>query len=162
MAANDATRIDPVTEADEESFPASDAPARTVVTGIKDGPLPRMAKHYRWSDIASEQVNPSTLRRYVTADRVTVARFELAAGGVVPRHSHENEQVTCVLTGALRFMFDGHEIVARAGDVVQIPSWVEHEVHVLEDALVIDVFSPVRQDWIEKTDSYFRAPAGGR
>jgi len=163
MAANKTPRIDPVTEADEESFPASDAPARTVVTGIKDGPLSAStATRYRWSDIAPEQVNASTIRRYVTGDRVTVARFELAGGGVVPRHSHENEQVTCVLSGALKFTFDGQEIVARAGDVVQIPSWLEHEVHVLEDALVIDVFSPLRQDWIDKTDNYFRAPGRGR
>jgi quercetin dioxygenase-like cupin family protein len=159
MAANEAHGIDPVTEANEESFPASDPPARTVVTGIMDGPLlASTATHYRWSDIAPEQVNPSTNRRYVMADRVTIARFELAAGGVVPRHSHENEQVTCVLSGALKFAFDGQEIVARAGDVVQIPSWLPHEVHVLEEALVIDVFSPIRQDWIDKTDNYFRAP----
>src|SRR5919106_103117 len=115
------------------------------------------AIHYRWSDVPSEAVNPSTMRRYVTGERVTVARFELTRGGLVPRHAHMNEQVTCVLSGALRFTFEGQEIVARAGEVVQIPGMLEHEVDVLEDSIVIDVFSPVRRDWIEKTDDYFRA-----
>jgi unsaturated pyranuronate lyase len=112
--------------------------------------------HYRWNDIAPEQMNPTTARRYITADRVTVARFELTSGGLVPKHSHENEQVSCVLSGVLKFRFGGEEVVARAGEVVRIPSWVEHEVETIEDAVVIDVFSPVRADWIDKTDSYFR------
>jgi quercetin dioxygenase-like cupin family protein len=112
---------------------------------------------YRWSEIPSEAVNASTNRQYLTGERLTVARFELARGGHVPRHAHMNEQVTCVLTGALKFIFDGQEIVARAGEVVQIPGLLEHEVDVLEDSIAIDVFSPVRRDWIEKTDDYFRA-----
>jgi quercetin dioxygenase-like cupin family protein len=116
------------------------------------------AIHYRWSDVPSEAVNPSTERRYVTGERVTVARFELARGGHVPRHAHPNEQVTCVLSGALRFKFDGREILVQAGEVVQIPGMVGHEVEVLDDAVVIDVFSPVRRDWIEKTDDFFREP----
>jgi quercetin dioxygenase-like cupin family protein len=115
------------------------------------------ATHYRWTDIAPEAVNPSALRQYVTGERVTVARFELSRGGVVPRHSHTNEQVSCVLSGALKFKFDGREIVVRAGEVVQIPGMLAHEVDVLEDSVVIDVFSPVRRDWIDKTDDYFRS-----
>jgi quercetin dioxygenase-like cupin family protein len=114
-------------------------------------------EHYRWSDMPSESVNSSIGRRYITGDHVTIARFELAAGGVVPRHAHDNEQVSCVLSGALRFRFDGHELVASAGEVVRIPGGVAHAVDVIEDAVVIDVFSPVRQDWIAKTDDYFRA-----
>lgn len=112
-------------------------------------------KHYHWSEIPEEQMNPSTRRRYVTADRATVARFELARGGVVPKHAHENEQVTCVISGALKFRFADGEVLARAGDVVQIPSWAEHEVEIVEDTIAIDVFTPVRRDWLEKTDSYF-------
>ena len=110
---------------------------------------------HRWSDIAPEQINAEVLRQYITADRVTIARFELKRGGVVPRHAHENEQVSIVLSGALLFRIDGREITVRGGEVMQIPGSVAHEVEVLEDALVIDVFSPVRQDWIDKTDNYF-------
>jgi quercetin dioxygenase-like cupin family protein len=56
----------------------------------------------------------------------------------------------------LKFVLEGREIVLREGDVLQIPSWIEHEVEVLQDSSVIDVFSPVRQDWIDRTDDYFR------
>src|SRR6185436_12561530 len=92
-------------------------------------------QHYRWNDVPSESVAQAVVRRYVTGDRVTVARFELAAGGVVPRHAHENEQVSCILSGVLRFRFDGQEVVARAGEVVRIPGGVDHAVDVVEDAV---------------------------
>lgn len=109
----------------------------------------------RWDDVAAEDLTDAINRRYVTGDRVTVARFELKRGGVVPRHAHDNEQVSCILTGALRFRFDDGEVVAETGSVVRIPGGVAHEVEVMRDTLVIDVFSPVRTDWLEKTDTYF-------
>lgn len=112
--------------------------------------------HHRWASLPTEHITPTIARKYLTGARVTVARFELKRGGVVPRHHHENEQVSCVLTGALRFNFDGREVVVRDGEVMQIPGGVPHEVAVLEDTVVIDVFSPLRQDWIDGTDSYFK------
>ena len=111
--------------------------------------------HYRWSDVPSESINPSISRRFITTDRVTVARFELTRGGVVPGHAHENEQVTFVISGALKFLIDGRQVVVKGGEVLQIPSNMPHEVEVLEDTVVVDVFSPIRQDWLDKTDTYF-------
>ena len=111
--------------------------------------------HHRWVDIPSEQINESIARRFITADSVTIGRFELKQGGVVPSHSHANEQISIVLSGVLLFKIDGRETVVRAGEVMQIPGNAAHEVEVLEDTLVVDVFSPVRQDWIDKTDTYF-------
>ncbi len=111
--------------------------------------------HHRWTDLPAEALTESIGRRYFTGDRVTVARFELKRGGVVPRHAHENEQVSCVLSGALKFQFDEREVIVGAGEVMQIPGGIAHAVTVLEDTLVLDVFSPVRQDWIDGTDTYF-------
>jgi quercetin dioxygenase-like cupin family protein len=111
--------------------------------------------HHRWADILAEQINPSTSRQYITGDSVTVARFELKRGGVVPLHAHQNEQVSFVMSGALKFKLEEREVIVRAGEVLQIPRGVPHEVEVMEDTLAMDVFSPVRQDWIDKTDSYF-------
>jgi len=111
---------------------------------------------HRWNDLPAEAITPFISRRFISGDRMTVAQFELKRDGVVPRHSHDQEQFTCVVSGRLKFVMNGQEIVAGPGEVVQIPGSVPHEVHVLEDARVMDVFSPIRQDWIDKTDDYFR------
>jgi quercetin dioxygenase-like cupin family protein len=111
---------------------------------------------HRFDDLLSQQVAPGVSRRYLTAERTTIARFHLSRGAVVPAHSHEHEQVSYVVSGALRFVVGGEEMLVRAGEALQIPSWAEHRVEVLEDTEVIDVFSPIRQDWIDGTDTYFR------
>ena len=111
--------------------------------------------HHRWTDLPTKSITESIDRKYFTGDRVTVARFELRRGGVVPRHAHDNEQVSCVLTGSLKFQFDEREVIVGPGEVMQIPGGIAHAVTVLEDTVVIDVFSPVRQDWIDGTDTYF-------
>jgi len=100
-------------------------------------------------------------RRLVTGERVMLAQVYLKKGCIVPRHSHENEQITWILEGALRFWIgeDGaEEIVVRAGEVLHIPSNVPHMAEALEDTLDVDVFSPIRQDWLDHTDAYFHAP----
>lgn len=111
--------------------------------------------HYRWIDVGSEQITGAIARRFITGDSVTIGRFELKQGGRVPSHSHPSEQISIVLSGVLRFTIDGQETIVRAGEVMQIPANAVHEVEVMEDTLVLDVFSPVRQDWIDKTDTYF-------
>jgi quercetin dioxygenase-like cupin family protein len=112
--------------------------------------------HHRWVDVPSEQINDAIARRFITGDSVTIGRFELKQGGVVPSHAHANEQISMVLSGVLLFRIDGVETVVKAGEVMQIPANVAHQVDVLEDTLVVDLFSPIRQDWIDKTDSYFK------
>src|SRR5215813_4373263 len=112
--------------------------------------------HHRWSDIPPEPINPSIARQFISAERVTIARFELTRGGVVPRHAHENEQVSYIVSGALKFVLDDREVVVRGGELIQIPPNVPHAAEVVEDCVAIDVFSPVRQDWIDKTDTYFK------
>ena len=74
----------------------------------------------------------------------------------MPQHAHENEQVSYIVSGALKFVMDDREIVVRGGELIQIAPNVPHAAEVVEDCVAIDVFSPVRQDWIDKTDTYFR------
>jgi quercetin dioxygenase-like cupin family protein len=112
---------------------------------------------HRWDDVPRQDLAPGIQRRFLTTDRMTIARFSLSRGGVVPSHSHDHEQVSYVVSGALRFRIAGEEILVRAGEALQIPSWAEHSVEVVEDTEVIDVFAPVRQDWVDGTDTYFKA-----
>jgi quercetin dioxygenase-like cupin family protein len=121
--------------------------------------LPAGAAFFRWEDMPRETVNDALDRRLVTGDRMMLAHVYLKKGCVVPRHSHENEQVSYVLEGALRFWLGdepGEELVVNAGEVLVIPSNLPHKAEALEDTLDLDVFSPPRQDWLDGTDHYLR------
>ena len=116
---------------------------------------------FRWDDMPKEKVTESLSRRLITGDRMMLAHVYLKRGCVVPKHHHENEQITYILEGALKFFIgdDGKEIMTvKAGEVLHIPSNIPHEAHALEDTLDVDVFSPPRQDWLDKTDDYFHRP----
>lgn len=113
---------------------------------------------YRWDDMPKERVTDVISRRLVTADRMMLAHVYLDKGARVPQHSHDNEQLTYILEGALHFWIGAdrsEEVIVRAGEVLVIPSNVPHEAVALEDTLDVDVFSPPRQDWLNGTDSYF-------
>ena len=114
---------------------------------------------YRWDEMPREQVSPMLDRKLITGDRMMLAHVYLKKGCVVPRHQHENEQLTYILDGALKFWIgpdEKKEVIVRAGEVLHIPSMVWHKAEALEDTLDVDVFSPPRQDWIDKTDAYLR------
>jgi quercetin dioxygenase-like cupin family protein len=122
-------------------------------------PPPRRAAWYSWEELAEERLNDLLSRRLITGDRIMLAHVYLKKGCIVPRHAHENEQLTYILEGALRFLVGENgeqEVVVRAGEVLHLPSNLPHEAHALEDTLDVDVFSPPRQDWLNKTDSYLR------
>lgn len=121
-----------------------------------------MLKHTAWEDVELEQLNPLLGRQMITGDKLMLARVLLKKGCVVPEHSHENEQLTYILEGALRFWIDGKEIVVHEGEVLCIPSNMPHKAEAVEDTVDLDVFYPPRQDWINKTDGYLRGDAKGR
>jgi len=119
----------------------------------------RTATWYRWEDLPREELHDRLARRLITGDRMMLAHVYLKQGCVVPRHSHENEQFSYILEGALQFLVgaDGAEqIVVRAGEVLHLPGNVPHEARALEDTLDVDVFYPPREDWLNKTDAYLR------
>jgi quercetin dioxygenase-like cupin family protein len=113
---------------------------------------------HRWDDMPKEKVTDMIDRRVITGDRMMLAHVYLAKGSIVPRHAHENEQLTYILQGALKFWIgdDGaQELIVRAGEVLVIPSNVPHRAEALEDTLDVDVFDPPRKDWLDGTDTYF-------
>jgi quercetin dioxygenase-like cupin family protein len=119
----------------------------------------RAVTFYRWADIPKEKLSEVLDRQLITGDRMMLAHVYIKKGGIVPRHSHENEQITYILEGCLRFWIGEDEaqmIDVRAGEVLHIPSFVLHKAEALEDTLDVDIFSPPRQDWLNKTDDYLR------
>ncbi len=118
------------------------------------------ARHYRWADIPKEELAPLIGRKLVSGERMMLAHVYLAKGAIVPRHAHDNEQLTYILEGSLRFWLgddeDGETIDVLAGEVLHIPSNLPHRAEALADTLDVDVFSPPRQDWLDGTDAYLR------
>ena len=122
-------------------------------------PVQARATFFRWEDMPKERVTEMLDRRLVTSERMMLAHVYLKKGCIVPRHSHENEQITYVLEGALHFWLgeDGsEERTIRAGEVLVIPSNLPHKAEALEDTLDVDIFSPPREDWLAGTDAYLR------
>ncbi len=122
-------------------------------------------RHYRVADQPKEELNPLISRSLITGERAMLAHVYLKKGAVVPMHSHDNEQITYVIDGALEFKIgDGgpEGLVVRSGEVLHLPSNVPHEAVALEDTIDVDVFTPPRQDWLDGTDSYLRGPAAGK
>ncbi len=111
---------------------------------------------FRWDDIPHEHLSESLSRKIITGDRTMIAHIFLKKGCVVPAHSHDNEQMTYIISGSLRFTVNGRQILLKAGDVMHIPSKVVHAAVAVEDTLDMDVFTPPRQDWLDNTDAYLR------
>ena len=111
---------------------------------------------FAWESVLKEQMNPHIWRKVVNGERMTVAQISIAKGGVVPVHQHDNEQMSYVLEGALKFEIDGREVIVRKGEILHIPSNMPHGVVALEDAINLEIFVPVRQDWMTGRDDYLR------
>ncbi len=112
----------------------------------------------RWQDEPVEQLSPSIGRRMLHTETMTLALITLAKGAVVPRHDHPNEQIATVLEGRVRFDVGGSQFEAAVGESVPLAANVPHQVEALEDSVVLDVFSPVREDWLRGEDGYLRQP----
>ena len=117
------------------------------------------ATHYRWDDLPKEALKPDLHRRLITTERMMLAHVYLDKGAIVPKHEHENEQLTYILEGALRFWLgeDQSEVVdVHAGEELHIPSHLPHKAEALEQTLDVDIFCPSRADWLDGSDVYLR------
>jgi quercetin dioxygenase-like cupin family protein len=109
-----------------------------------------------WEDVKKEVLNDKLWRKVVSGEKVMVAQLWLFKDCLVPFHHHESEQISLVLQGVLKFELEGREVTVRAGEVLVIPSNVPHSALAIEDTIGIDVFSPIRHDWLDGTDTYLR------
>jgi quercetin dioxygenase-like cupin family protein len=113
-------------------------------------------KFYRWDEVEEEQMSDVISRKIIAGEKAMVAQVFLKKDAVVPEHHHEAEQITYILEGALKFELEGREVVVHKGEVLHIPSNVPHRAVALEDTIDLDIFSPLREDWLTKNDAYLR------
>ncbi len=109
-----------------------------------------------WDAVPLESMSELISRKFVAGEKAMLAHIYLKKDAVVPEHHHESEQITFIVQGALKFELEGREVIVRTGEVLVIPSNVPHRAVALEDTVDIDVFSPLRMDWINKDDAYLR------
>jgi quercetin dioxygenase-like cupin family protein len=122
-------------------------------------PMPDL-KAIKFDQIEKEQLNGEITRQMLSGQDCTFAQILIKKGGVVPRHSHRSEQVSLIVSGALKFVFDdGDEVTLHAGEFFIIPARLPHSAVAMEDTVDFDFFAPRREDWINKTDAYFRQGA---
>jgi len=117
------------------------------------------ATHVRWDDLPRERLGDLLERRFITGEHMTLAQFFLARGCRVTPHSHTNEQIAHVIQGRLRFALgpdQTEQVEVGSGEVLVIPPGLFHGVEALEDTVVADAFSPIRQDWLDRRDDYLR------
>lgn len=99
------------------------------------------------SDIEEREIIKGFRGRLVHTDRMTFADWHIAAGSSLPDHSHPHEQLTVIIRGRFEMTVDGETQTIEAGTVVVIPSGAKHRGRALADCFIIDVFSPVREDY---------------
>ena len=109
--------------------------------------MPSVRLH-RWDEIALEKVTEMMSQKIITGEREMLAQIYLKRGALIPLHSHESEQMTYILQGALRFLVGSEEVTVREGEVLHIPANVAHQAEALEDTFELDIFSPIRADWL--------------
>ncbi len=113
-------------------------------------------ERHNWTTIPEEKMNPLLSRQVIHTGQMTIARLWLGKGSVVPVHSHVNQQVTMLQSGALEFEMGGNRFVLKAGDVLVIPPDMPHRVVAIEESTATDLFTPAREDWIRGDDAYLR------
>ena len=119
--------------------------------------------------MSPERISPGLTRRYIMAERSSMAIYDMRRGAKVSVHTHGSEQVSYVQRGRLRFVVGGQIHDLRAGQAIVIPADAPHSIEALENSVEIDFFAPLRSDWAkdqEEQEPSARArqglPASGR
>jgi len=111
---------------------------------------------YSWDSIPEEQVTEELGRKLIWGKKIMLAQISLKKGCIVPSHRHEHEQASFVLSGSLEFALPDKKVKVEKGQVLVVPSGVEHSALAVEETITLDIFSPIREDWLTGQDSYLR------
>ena len=108
------------------------------------------AQHLNWSGIPIEHSAEGIERQMVVGEQLMICRFRFAPFLVTPEHTHPHEQMSMVISGRVRFFIEGEERLALPGDVLHFPSNCLHGATMMdEEVVIIDIFTPLREDFLE-------------
>lgn len=100
-------------------------------------------------DINSKEILPGFTSRMIHTEKMTLAYWDIVAGSILPEHQHSHEQVAAqVIKGEFELTLEGETRVMKPGDVAVIPSNAVHSGRAITDCQLLDVFSPVREDYL--------------
>ncbi|MBI2154484.1 MAG: cupin domain-containing protein [Candidatus Rokubacteria bacterium] len=119
-------------------------------------PVPVMKGFMNLERIPEEKVTDRITRRIVTGEKEMIAFWKMKAGAHAAAHTHPHEQISWMLSGKMEFRLGSEKRTCGPGDIVVIPSGVEHEAWFPEDTEVIDLWSPPREDFYTGQDTYLR------
>ena len=98
-------------------------------------------------NIPPKEVVPGITGYYVHGDKQTFGYVEIKKGAVLAEHHHIHEQITYIIEGQLNMVIGGEACPLTAGMYHIIPSHTPHSAMAITDCIVIDAFSPVREDY---------------
>ncbi|MGB1657883.1 MAG: cupin domain-containing protein [Longimicrobiales bacterium] len=106
-----------------------------------------MADHYHLASLEPRELIPGHRGRFVHSEHTTHVYWEIDAGAQLPEHSHHHEQIVNVLEGTYEMVVDGASHVLEAGDVLVIPGDAKHYGSARTHCRILDVFSPMREEY---------------
>ena len=102
---------------------------------------------YNLKEIEKKELFPNTLVRFIHMEKMSLGYWDIEEGAIIAEHSHPHEQVSNVMEGAMELTMNGETKVLGPGEVAVFPPNVPHSGVAKAKSKVIDVFSPVREDY---------------
>lgn len=112
-------------------------------------------KVYKWAEVEKERLSEMSTRQVILGKNIMLTMNRSKAGRRVPGHRHE-ELMQFVLEGKLKYTSGEEEKIVQAGEVIHVPAGVWHEIEILEDVVVLDVFSPPKSDYVKRAEDYLK------
>ena len=107
-----------------------------------------------WTNIRTDVPAPGIKRQMVVGQNFMICRFTFEPFLVTPEHTHPHEQMTLVMQGKVKFIIDGETKIVSPGDVLHFPPTNRHGATMLdEEVVLIDIFSPLREDFLEQSSN---------
>ena len=108
-----------------------------------------MAMFYSNNSEGYKQAAPGIrMKTLVYGEKTLLAEFRMALGSRLPRHAHPQEQTGRLIAGRIRLTIGEETREMEPGDSWNVPASVEHEAEILADSVAVEVFSPIREDYL--------------